>query len=401
MNILFFSRALPCHGTGGMERVAWDVATGMAERGHTVKIITTARPEGHCPDTANPANIDVEHLESARPGHYSSRWWQESRGAFLRAKNAFKPDLVFSVSAGAKAVFPLINGIPAVMQAHGTLLQEMHSKVRSGNMLSSVSAVHNLMKIPQDLLMYRRVQRVIAVGPSVYNSLLHPLCRLTLSEKKVVMIPNGIDTALFKADPAAGSALRRRLGIPGNAKVLVTASRLHRQKGIHFALAALARLKTDVWFLVAGDGPEMDNLRHRAGELGIDDRVRFVGRIPHEKLPHYLSAGNAFVLTSTWNEGLPLGVLEAMSVNLPSIITRRLATALDVPTDTRGIYCVDPEDAEMTSVMMQKAIDAGDCDIRAIVETKYSRVQMLDRYEQTLKVIHQVAKEKLRGTIRC
>jgi glycosyltransferase involved in cell wall biosynthesis len=210
------------------------------------------------------------------------------------------------------------------------------------------------------------------------------LCRLTVSEKKVVMIPNGIDMALFRADPAAGSALRRRLGIPGHAKVLVTASRLHRQKGIHLAFAAMARLKTDVWFLVAGGGPERDNLRQRAKELGIDNRVCFAGSIPHEKLAHYLSAGNAFVFTSTWNEGLPLGVLEAMSVNLPCIIPRRLSASLDIHTDTPGIYRVDPKDTEMTSRMMQKAIDAGGCGTRAIVEKKYSRVQMLDRYEQTL-----------------
>jgi len=384
MNILFFSRALPCHGTGGMEHMAWDVAAGMAERGHTVRIVTTANPEGSLPDTAAPPNIAVEHLDRTRPGHYSSEWWQESRAAFLRANEDFKPDIVFSVSAGAKAVFPLINGIPSVMQAHGTLWQEVRSKVRSGNMLSRFSAVHNLIKIPQDLFMYRRVRKVIAVGSSVYNSLLHPLCRLTLPEEKVVMIPNGIDTALFSADPAAGSALRRSLGIPERAKVLVTASRLHRQKGIHLALAALARLNTDAWFVVAGEGPETDNLRQRAKELGIDDRVRFTGRIPHEKLPQYLSAGNAFVYTSTWNEGLPLGVLEAMSVNLPCIITRRLAAALDIPIDTPGMYGVDPEDADMTAAMMQKAVDAAVCGIRALIERKYSRVQMLDRYEQTL-----------------
>jgi len=368
-----------------MERVAWDVAVGMAERGHPVKIITTARPDRAGPDAESHPGIEVEHLVRTRPGRYSREWWRMSREAYHRGKATFNPDIVFSVSAGAKAVVPLINDIPAVMQAHGTLLEEIRSNVRSGNVRSAVSAVHNCIKIPQDLLMYKRVRKVIAVGPFVYNSLLHPLCRLALSKQKVVMIPNSINTAQFRFDPSAGAALRKKLGIPGHNKVIVTVSRLHKQKGIHCALAALSRLPGDVWFLIAGDGPEMNNLKKRADELGVGNRVRFVGTIPHESLFQYLSAADAFVYTSLWNEGLPLGVLEAMAVNLPCVITRRLTAALDIPVDSPGIYGVDSEDAHMTATTIQRAVHSDACVTRSIVEKKYSQVHMLDRYEHILK----------------
>ncbi|MDH3258948.1 MAG: glycosyltransferase, partial [Deltaproteobacteria bacterium] len=118
-----------------MEHVAWDVATGLAERGHKIKVITTATRNGNrCTIPVDVADrFTVEYLDTTRPGQYSRRWWEESRAAYLQAKDRFKPDIVFSISAGARSVLPLLEGIPSVIQVHGTSLGELLSKIRSGS----------------------------------------------------------------------------------------------------------------------------------------------------------------------------------------------------------------------------------------------------------------------------
>ena len=106
-----------------MQRVAWDLATGLAERGHQVKVVTTATADGR--HTAIPAELSdrlaVEHLHHTRPARYSRSWWREGRAAYLRGREeGLRPDVVLSVSAGAWSVLPLLGTVPAVLQAHGT-----------------------------------------------------------------------------------------------------------------------------------------------------------------------------------------------------------------------------------------------------------------------------------------
>ncbi len=398
MNILFFSRSLPCHGIGGMELVAWNVATGLAERGHNVKIITTATRNGSlCTIPVELSDcLTVEYLCDTRPGRYSRRWWKESRSAYIHEKDRFNPHVVFSVSAGAKSVFPILYGVPSLIQAHGTSLGEFYSKIRSGRFISYISSIRNLLWIPQDMIMFRGTNKIVAVGPAVRDALEHPLIRLVLPRDKVVNIPNGIDTEMFRPDHRARVEIRKQFGIPETAKVLVWASRLHRQKGTHLALEAFSRLnRDDVWFLIIGDGTERIKLQQQSTEKGISDRVIFVGQLLHAKLPFFLSAGDAFVFTTIRDEGLPLNLLEAMSINLPCVISQHLTKAIDSIEDVEGIYTVMPTDATDVAQGMLKAIGNKRDRIavsalqkesaRSFIEHHYSQSVMLDHYETLLE----------------
>lgn len=389
MRILFFTRALPCHNTGGMELVAWYVATGLAERGHNVKIITTSIgngipykiPEDLC------HRLAIEYLEKTKPGRYSRRWWKASRRAYVMEKNRFVPDVILSISAGARSVLPILRKIPAIMQAHGTSWGEFISKIRSGRFILMVASIRNLMWIPLDLVMYHRFQKVVAVGPKVYNALEHPLVRWALPKDGMIMIPNGIDTDLFHPDHDTRLRIRKKMGIPEKTKVIVWASRLHRQKGTHLALKAFATMKIpDIWFLIIGDGPEKSALEHQSKDLGVADKVIFAGRVEHDHLPELLNCGDVFVFTTIRQEvGFTLNVLEALSVNLPVVVSRNLVGSFEGAEDI-GIYPVNPADTKAVSEAIGNAFlsDGGG---RFFIERHYSRRIMLDRYEQIVTAV--------------
>jgi glycosyltransferase involved in cell wall biosynthesis len=360
--------------------MAWQLASGLVARGHGVRVITTARPPGARSKRADRegGNPTVVYLERTKPGRYSRRWWQASRTAYRFERQHFKPDVVVSISAGAKSVLPLLGSVPAIMQAHGTAWEEVRSKVRTGRFLASISALRNLLWIPQDLAMYRRMARIVAVGPRVYAALQLPYVRAFVPPEKIVLIANGIDTDLFRPHPETKARIRQQLQLPQTAKVLVWASRLHRQKGLHLALEAFATLKTrDIWFVVIGDGPERRNLQQQTKALGMAERVRFIGPVSHDALPEWLNAGDAFVFTSIRHEGLPLNVLEAMSMNLPVVIAEHLAGALQ---GSAGVYAVDPSDTAAAGETMGRAL-APQVAGRSFVYQHYSRDVMLDRYE--------------------
>ncbi|MDH4027771.1 MAG: glycosyltransferase family 4 protein [Nitrospirota bacterium] len=381
MNILFFSRSLPCHTIGGMELVAWDIAEGLARRGHRIKIITTALGESHKDACSGTEHLEIEHLADTRPGQYSRQWWKGSRSAYLREKDNFRPDAVFSVSAGAGSVFPVLDGIPALMQVHGTSFGEFRSKIHSGRFIPIASSVRNLLWIPKDITMYRQVQKVVAIGQAVRDAIDHPLFRWALPENKVTLISNGIDTEMFRPDNTAREKLREKLAIPMTAKVLVWASRLHRQKGTHLALKAFADLRRkDIWFLIIGDGNERRRLERQSCDLGISNRVLFVGTIKHKDLPEWLNIGDAFVFTSIRDEGLPLNILEALSMNLPLVISEHIASPLE---GAKEIYKVNPNDTDVLSQVMENAVSSSGGG-RSFIEKYYSQKIMLARYEKLL-----------------
>jgi glycosyltransferase involved in cell wall biosynthesis len=382
MNILCFSPSLPCHSIGGMQRVAWDLATGLAARGHQVRIITTATADGQ--RAAVPPELSdrllVQHLPGTRPARHSRSWWRESRAAYLRSqREGFRYDVVLSVSAGARAVLPLLNTVPAVLQAHGTSIAEIRSKMRTGDLVALLKASRNLYWIPWDLVMYRRCQKTVAVGPMAYAALRHPLIRWVLPPDKLVMIPNGIDTERYRPCAGARAALARQLAIPEGGKVLVWASRLHRQKGAHLALSAFAQVPSrDFTFVIIGDGPERGNLERQAQELKIAGRVRFIGQVDNGEMPRWLSVGDAFVFTSIREEvGITLSIFEAMSMNLPIVASKHLVESLE---DVDSIYAVDPKNLATVSTAMQHAVTATGRG-RDIAQQNYSRQVMVQGYE--------------------
>jgi glycosyltransferase involved in cell wall biosynthesis len=115
---------------------------------------------------------------------------------------------------------------------------------------------------------------------------------------------------------------RARYGIPGDAKVLVTAGVLNRGKNIETLVECAAKIEMkNVYFLVAGDGSIEPDLRYRdflqklAKKLGVDKQVLFTGWLEKEDLWKIYLASDLFLLPSL-SEGMPNALLEALGLNL-------------------------------------------------------------------------------------
>jgi glycosyltransferase involved in cell wall biosynthesis len=138
--------------------------------------------------------------------------------------------------------------------------------------------------------------------------------------ERVYTILNGIDPSGW--DPTTdGSAVRRELGVPPNAPLLASVSRLFAQKGQRELLQALARVRReipDVWLLVVGadavevhGGSFTSELRALARELGVADRVIFTGG--RSDVPQIMAACDVFSMPSV-KEPFGLVFLEAMAM---------------------------------------------------------------------------------------
>lgn len=176
-----------------------------------------------------------------------------------------------------------------------------------------------------------------------------------LPAEKVRLIFNGIDTAPKTPDAKKLEDFRKSWTQPG--KITVGAvGRLHRQKGMDLLLtAAKLILEKDagVRFLIAGDGPERENLKAQAAHLGIQNSVAFCGWVKDSA--KFYSVLDVFVLPSRW-EGMPNAVMEAMVYEKP-VIAAEVSGVPDLIQNEKEGLTVKPEDATALARALFKVIE--------------------------------------------
>ncbi|MBK8619744.1 MAG: glycosyltransferase family 4 protein [Anaerolineales bacterium] len=154
------------------------------------------------------------------------------------------------------------------------------------------------------------------------------------SSIEIPIIPNGVDGSHYKNDSREWSPAR-----------LFSVGRIVYQKGLDLGLRALAQLKDLNWeWRIAGDGPQIDSLKSLAQELGISDRVIFLGWQSREELTRWYHHSNLFLFPSR-HEGMPNAVLEAMSSGLPVVATR-IAGSEELVLDGVTGLLVNAEDVD-------------------------------------------------------
>lgn len=131
------------------------------------------------------------------------------------------------------------------------------------------------------------------------------------------VIPNGIDTDIWKPDAKVREALRGELGY-GDEFLWFAAGRFDVVKDYGTMLAGFAEMPESARLVIAGSGPLESELKRLALKLDIAGRVRFLGFVPDVRL--WMQAADGFLLTSRW-EGLPMGLIEAAACGLPAVAT--------------------------------------------------------------------------------
>jgi len=146
---------------------------------------------------------------------------------------------------------------------------------------------------------------------------------------RVRVVPPGIDLDRLHPDSTARLAARAALGVPPGRPLLVTSRRLVRRVGVDLLLEALAILRgRGIVFsaIISGDGTERRFLEGLRSRLGLEDDVRFTGRISDDALLALYRAADVFALPTRSLEGFGLSTLEALACGTPVVATNVGAT---------------------------------------------------------------------------
>jgi phosphatidyl-myo-inositol dimannoside synthase len=168
----------------------------------------------------------------------------------------------------------------------------------------------------------------------------------------VTVVPPGVDVDRFHPhDDVARRATRERLGLPLDAELVLSVSRLVPRKGFDTAIraiAALRRTRPDVVLAIAGRGRDEARLRRLASELAAP--VRFLGRVAHDDLPALYACADVFAMVcrNRWGgleqEGFGIVFVEAAACGVPQVAGDSGGAAEAVDDGTTGLVVRDPED---------------------------------------------------------
>ena len=192
--------------------------------------------------------------------------------------------------------------------------------------------------IPQHALPRRMIlnaARDSAAMVTVCSALKDELLALGVDGKKVTVLRNGVDLALFHPEDRA--AARGAFGMTRFS--LLSVGHLIPRKGHDLVVEALAALP-DAQLLIAGSGPEEGRLRALAARLGVADRVAFLGALPQSRLRQLYSGADCLVLASS-REGWANVLLEAMACGTPVVASNVWGTPEVVAAPEAGVLMTE------------------------------------------------------------
>ncbi len=291
MHLLFFTDTFfPL--VGGAEMVLHNLASQLVRRGDTVTVLAPGVKSGDCDDSEFP--YTVVRYRTPR----SKRIFQRLLLLDLfRIHRRYPVDVLHCHAAYPQAfigaAFKHLSGVPVVVRPHG-------SDVVPGG------RIRKNRRLERRLLSgLRGVDAVVAQGRYLFDL----IRSLQVPDQKIHTINNGVDLEAFAH--STGYEYKR--------PYIVAVGNLIRRKGFDLLIQAYARLEQVPWdLLIAGAGVEENALRAMADELGVVDRVCFLGHVSGQEKVDLLRNARFFVSPSR-KEPFSNAVLEALACGLPVV----------------------------------------------------------------------------------
>jgi D-inositol-3-phosphate glycosyltransferase len=307
--------------TGGMSVYIRELARQLGIRGHCVDIYTRLNGSKHNEIIDLNDNVRLIHLSAGNNGYVSKLALYYYLSDFFRALERFKQQ--------ERLHYDLIHSHYWLSGRLGSWLQD-HWNLPHLVMFHTLGTVKNIagvaghepdLRIATEKKLIRTCQRILAPTETEKENL---KTYYNTPPEKIGVAPCGVNLDQFR--PMDRADARQGLGFDDNESIVLYVGRFDPIKGIDRLLEAAPHLRDHRRLrlvIIGGDGPdtpEYQNLQRMTHQLGIQNRVTFVGRIQQKQLPLYYSAADVLVVPSYY-ESFGLVGLESLACGTPVVAT--------------------------------------------------------------------------------
>ncbi len=326
MNILFVADVSIQRVIGGAERVLFEQSTRLAQRGHSVHIVTRKLPDHQaCEEIIGGVREWRYDVGQQNAISFVKTTIRNSRQLFeflhdkyhLECINYHQPFSAFGIVQS-----PLSNRIKRIYTCFSFSFEEFVSRNAKPHGLLGRTLfffnIHTRKWMEKKVL--KKCEKIVVLSEFTQEKL---CSTYKIPAQKISMIPGGVDLKRFQ--PAADRLeIRRRLSIPQEKVILFSVRNLVQRMGLDnliFAMKEVVKAAPDVHLVLGGEGAIRNDLKALAKSLEVEDFVQFAGFVPEEDLPDYYRMADLFVLPTRELEGFGLVTLEAMASGVPVLGT--------------------------------------------------------------------------------
>lgn len=350
---------------GGIETFLLNLSEGLTAKGHEITVLCSNETRRSAAEIIG----GVQVIRTPRYGTLLSQPLNLALPLTLRrlAQNA---DLVHIHMPN-----PLVESLSLMLPSRIPIVATYHSDIVRQKMILPF-----YMPILRRFLL-RTKKIIVATQSHVTHS-----PALQEFQDQCAIIPYGLNPRSFERNPSIDSHIQKIRAKYGRFVLFV--GRLVGYKGVSVLLDAFKNIQAPL--VIIGDGPLRDSLKQQAQDLGISDRVHFLGQIsdPDEFVAHYHSC-ELFVLPSvTRNEAFGLVQLEAMACSKPSVITKLPSGITEVNIDgVTGVYVQPNDRAQLADAIRDlledpvKRLKMGEAS-RKRFEALFTQHKMIESYEK-------------------
>jgi glycosyltransferase involved in cell wall biosynthesis len=330
MKVCMAATSFPRWPGDGQGAFVWGLAQALQRKGVTVQVVALHTPGAKTQEVINGVQV-------WRPPY----WWPE-QAEILRKDGGGLPITLrkYPLARLQLAPFLLRHSLALAHCARNADVVHAHWTLSGGAALWAcwryqrplVVTVQgsDIFQVPQHPVgawltrtLLGRVQRITALSEALKRA----TCRVGIAEQQVTVIPNGVDVRLFT--PPAYTQRE---------PVILFVGYLIVRKGVRYLLEALPTVLQrlpNARIVLIGDGPEEVALRQQARDLGIAERVEFLGFLSQGQVRQWMQRASVFVLPSL-EEGQGVVLLEALASGLP-VVASQVDGIQEVVTPSVGI----------------------------------------------------------------
>jgi glycosyltransferase involved in cell wall biosynthesis len=355
-------------GPGGAERLLVDTAARLDRTRFELRVFTLFPGGRH-----HAAGLAATGTEERCLGLSGPRDVARGVVRLRRAWRDRRPDLVHTHLYAANLVgrgAAWLSRVPAVSTLHDADYEPI---TRLGNPGLS-RWKHALVRVAHRATLALAGADVLAVSGYVAESARR---RLGLDPARITVVPNGVDTDVFRpGDASARAAARRALGAVDEEGLVLGIGRLTPQKGFGLLLEAIARLRTHhprTRLVLAGDGGQRSVLDERVRALRLGDGVSFLG--VRTDVPQLLRGADVVAVPSL-HEGFGLVAAEAMASAVP-VVASRTGPLPEIVSDGESGLLFPSGDAAALAAALDTLLASAD--LRASMGAR-GRVRAVERF---------------------
>ena len=345
---------------GGQEIRVLEESRGMIKRGHTV--VLAAQPGSQISARAFQYNIPVEMVNMAQV-----RWlWLIL--TFLKIIKKHRINIVHTHGS--------IDSWTASIAGRISSLRPLIIRARHKSTMIAKTWRHHVL--------YRSLPHAVVTTGKVVKQII--MTQAQVHESRVKSIPTGVDTERFHPR-MDDDRIRKEFFVQPENFLIGTVAYFRAYKGLGVFLDAAKLVlanRTDVKFLMVGEGPEYSLIVQQREELGLQESIILTGH--RNDVPEFLACMDVFVLPSVEAEGVPQTITQAMAMN-KAVIATDVGSVREIVQHEKTGLLVEPKNAEVLSRAMLRLVEDKPLreqlgqNARMLVLESYSMAQMLWKTE--------------------